>query len=247
MSLALGWLIANTVPSTSKISICIVVVILLAGVYLIWRTHNEDKKRYSLEKPWNMATIKQHPIAPETLSAVRNVWRLRNEKGDNLTIREAIWVSTLSGQLTDIDKLSYKAWQYARTELMFELLGRPFDSSVLDKLLMGLPAGIGNLFDFLALLAEQKEDKEKGIKDGVEQIRDLIHEKQSKRKIERLRYYLMAKREIIKRKISKDQFLTILKRVVKKQSGSASTESSESHPSGDYSGKHTHQDKTGDT
>lgn len=57
----------------------------------------------------------------------------------------------------------------------------------------------------------------------------------------------MPKREISKRKISKDQFLTILKRAVKKQSGPASAESSESHPSGDYSGKHTHPDKTGDT
>jgi len=57
----------------------------------------------------------------------------------------------------------------------------------------------------------------------------------------------MAKKEVAKRKITKNQFLTVLKRAVKKQSGSASTESSKSHPSDDYSGKHTHQDKTGDT
>jgi len=57
---------------------------------------------------------------------------------------------------------------------MYQLIGRPFNSIVLDKLLMGLPAGIGNFMDFLPLLAEQKEDTERGVKDGVEQIRESI-------------------------------------------------------------------------
>lgn len=82
------------------------------------------------------------------------------------------------------------AWKYARTELMFELIGNqhhPFDSTVLDNLRSGLPAGIGGYFDFPSILAEQREDTEKGIKDGVEQIRDLLHSKQTKRKLSKLK------------------------------------------------------------
>ena len=59
----------------------------------------------------------------------------------------------------------------------------------------------------------------------------------------------MRKRKIIKRDITKDQFLTILNRACRpanQQSDSESVETSESHHSDDYSEKHTHSDKTGD-
>jgi hypothetical protein len=137
------------------------------------------------DKSWSTATLDQYPIAPEVLPIVLKVWKYRTEKGSDFTIREAKWISHLSVLLTDIDKLSYKGWQYARTELMFELIGRPFDSTVLDKLLMGLPAGIGNFMDFLSILSEQREDQEKGIKDGVEQIRELVKDKSKKLHIHR--------------------------------------------------------------
>ncbi len=60
-----------------------------------------------------------------------------------------------------------KAGQYARTELMCELLGRDFDSTLLDRWLMGLSVTIrkGSLEDLLPLLAEEK--------DGVEQLQEV--------------------------------------------------------------------------
>lgn len=174
------------------------VLLLLIPVWLYVRRkmHNRGVKtvddwyrKVSVDNPqdksWSTATLEQYPIAPEVLPVVFKVWKYRTAKGSDFTIREAKWIPRLSALLTDIDRLSYKAWQYARTELMFELIERPFDSTVLDKLLMGLPAGIGNFIDFLSILSEQKEDQEKGIKDGVEQIRELAKGKSKKLHIHR--------------------------------------------------------------
>jgi hypothetical protein len=64
---------------------------------------------------------------------------------------------------------------------MFELIGRPFDSTGLDRLLMGLPMALkGDIGSFLPLLAEQLEDRTGGIKDGVEQIKSAIKRKKTK-------------------------------------------------------------------
>ncbi len=196
MSLAIGGLATYLEP---KIGIPVLLVLLFVGLYLIWRAYTEEKRKTEnfeawykkvsasnpQDKPWSTAKLEQYPIAQEVLTVVMSVGKYRIGKRSNFTIREAKWVSRLSGLLTDIDRLSYKAWQYARTELMFELIGRPFDSTVLDKLLMGLPAGIGNFIDFLSFLSEQLEDQEKGIKDGVEQIRELAKGKSKKLHIHR--------------------------------------------------------------
>jgi len=151
-------------------------------VLAIVRKKEKELPHDPQEKPWSTAMLDDYPISPEATASVLKVWKFRIEKENTFTIREAKWAARLSGLLEDIEKLSWRASQYARTELMFQLIGRPFDSIVLDKLLMGLPAGIGTFMEFLALLAEQKEDLESGIKDGVEQIRELIQAKQIKRK-----------------------------------------------------------------
>jgi len=54
----------------------------------------------------------------------------------------------------------------------------------------------------------------------------------------------MPKKKVIKRKITKQQFLTILDRAIAKKSDSASAQTSESHRSDDYSEKRTHSSKT---
>jgi hypothetical protein len=141
----------------------------------------KDNKPNPEEMPWSTATLDSYPISPEALSIVLKMWKSRIEKGDTFTIREAKWVARLSRLLEDIEKLSSKASQYAQTELMFELIGHPFDSTELDRSLMNLPVGISDFKSFLHLLAEQREDQERGIKDGVDQIRSLIKEKKQRR------------------------------------------------------------------
>ena len=126
------------------------------------------------DKPWSTATLDSYPIPPEALAVVLKLWKSRIEKGDGLTIREAKWAARLSGLFEDIEKLHSVASRHARTELMYELIGHPFDSTVLDQLLMGLPAGIETFMDFFLMLTETKKDTEGGIKDGVEQIPDNI-------------------------------------------------------------------------
>lgn len=126
------------------------------------------------EKPWRMDTLDKHPIPPEAVPSVLKLWKSRIENGNTFTIREAKWASRLSRRLEDIEKLSYKASQYARTELMYQLIGRPFDSTGLDRLLEGLPVGVRYFEDILPFLAEQRENQDKGIKDGVEVMREQV-------------------------------------------------------------------------
>jgi hypothetical protein len=120
------------------------------------------------DKPWSTATLDEHPIPPEAIPGVLKVWKLRAEKGDSFTIREAKWAARLSALITDPEKLSARASEYAHLELIYQLIGRPFDTTRMDRLLMGLTLTITlkNGFEgFLPLLAQQE--------DGVAQIRDL--------------------------------------------------------------------------
>lgn len=95
------------------------------------------------DRPWSMATLDRPdipPIPPEALPAVLNVWKLRIDSEEwnfSFSIREAKWAARLSTLITDTEKLSTKASQYARTEILYQLIGRSFDSSGLDSLLMG--------------------------------------------------------------------------------------------------------------
>ena len=141
------------------------------------------KEEREVERPWSTATLVQpeHAIPPAALPAVLRVWKSRVEKGDTFTIREAKWAARLSGLLEDIEVLSHKASQYARTELIYELIDRPFNSTGLDRLLVGLPMPITDWASFLPLLAEQEEDTERGIKDGVEQVKDFVKEGKHKK------------------------------------------------------------------
>ncbi len=99
------------------------------------------------DKPWSMATLDRPdipPIPPEALPAVLNVWKLRIDSEEwnfSFSIREAKWAARLSALMPDlipdIETLSTRASQYARTEILYQLIGRPFDSRGLDSLLMG--------------------------------------------------------------------------------------------------------------
>jgi hypothetical protein len=155
----------------------------------------EEEKEQDLS--WHMGTLTDHPIPPEALVVVLKIWKSRTKEGIGFTTREAKWASRLSGVIKDTKKLSQKASQYARTELMFKFIGRPFDSTLLDKELMGLPRGVSSFEDFLHILAEQREDKnikwapplsavnqvrQIGIDDGVAQVKNLVKEARARGK-----------------------------------------------------------------
>jgi hypothetical protein len=140
------------------------------------------------DEPWSMAEIDRYselgievPI-PEALLIVLNIWKSRVRKGDTLTIREAKWIARLSALEQDTERLSSVASHYARTELIFELIGHPFNSMELDRSLMGLPVALSDFKSFLFLLAGTQEDTERGIKDGVDQVKEMIKEKQKRGK-----------------------------------------------------------------
>ncbi len=101
-----------------------------------YRTHTASSPE---DMPWSTATLNAPgapPLPQEALAAVLRVWQSRIEKGAAFTIREAKWTARLSGLEPDIEKLSFIARRHARTEQMFELIDRAFDSTFLDQLLM---------------------------------------------------------------------------------------------------------------
>jgi len=141
--------------------------------------HNDNKP--SLEdKPWSTATLDRYPIPPEVIPVVLKVWKFRIENGDIFTIREAKWAARLSGLQQDIERLFFLASRHARTELMFELINRPFDSTELDRSIMGLPVALSDFKSHLWLLAETREGQIEGVKDGVEQVQNIIQKKKLK-------------------------------------------------------------------
>jgi hypothetical protein len=93
----------------------------------------------SQDRPWSMASLEDFPLSPEAIPAVLKVWKFRMEKGSTFTIREAKWAARLSLLGLSIERLSMVAYNYARQERIYELINRPFDSTYLDRALMGLP------------------------------------------------------------------------------------------------------------
>ena len=131
-----------------------------------------------LDQPWGMGTLDEHPISSEAVPAVLSVWKSCFEKGVGFTIREAKWAARLSGLIADTEKLYITARRYARTELMFELIGNPFDSTTLDHSLMDVQ-GISismSLKTFLPLLADEEN--------GFDQLQEVIQGKRKKLRVQ---------------------------------------------------------------
>jgi hypothetical protein len=128
---------------------------------------DKDKARLpeskELDNPWCMGTLNRHPISPEAIPAVLEVWKFRVAQEKNFTIREAKWAAWLSvsiskispssadnhnhSPLADVSHLSDMASIYANIEFIYELSGHSitnsnFDSTPIDKLYMGIPPSI---------------------------------------------------------------------------------------------------------
>jgi len=95
------------------------------------------------DKPWNMATLDLYPIPPEAIPEVLRIWALRMEGGESFTIREAKWVARLSAFILPISpytrlQIAAYARKYALLESIYQLLKWPFDTTILDRILMGV-------------------------------------------------------------------------------------------------------------
>jgi len=139
-------------------------------------------------KPWSTATLGDYPIPPEALPRVLELWRFRLDRGEKLSIREAKWAARLSAVKPPEYKIMYEGQEcslegvhwlhlladwYSHSEIIYEILDRPFDADVLDRLLMGLPTKIafecdikrdeaGNITKVSWALRTIWEDKEGG-------------------------------------------------------------------------------------
>jgi len=90
-------------------------------------------KTFSTEdEPWSLSTLDRYPISPEVLPRVLAEYKRSDGR---LTVREAKWVARLSA----IDCDTHAPYLIARSELLFERLGRPRDFEGFDRHLAGLP------------------------------------------------------------------------------------------------------------
>ncbi len=145
----------------------------LSAVQKVLAKVKKGNMPYPQDRPWSMAALDTYPElkiespSPEALSIVLKVWKSHMEQGQDFSIREAKWAARLSHLLKDVTKLSVQASQYARLELIYQIIDRPFDSTGIDKLLMGIPLKITGKdeWGFLPILAGQE--------DSVNQIWDL--------------------------------------------------------------------------
>lgn len=111
-----------------------------------YRNHGTDNPR---DKPWNLGTLVEYPIAPECLPAVLQAYTMeyillierfgRPLLWPPLTIRQALWVARLAPLIKDnIPELFSRAWEYAAHERIHEFQGKPlpYDTSTLDEALI---------------------------------------------------------------------------------------------------------------
>ena len=96
-----------------------------------------------LDRPWSLATLRKHPIPPESLSKVMEAWVWYQENRFDtfsrpFSIREAQWVARLCFVISDISKLGSYACTYALTEQAADLIGGIQMTSSMDVKIYGL-------------------------------------------------------------------------------------------------------------
>jgi len=113
------------------------------------------------DEPWCMGTLDESSISPDAVLAVLKVWKLRLAREQRFTVREAKWAARLSKLAKDTEQLSTQANEYAYCEYLYELVGRPFDSILLDMFYMGIPINI---------LPKVEEDEQKHMVEFVPEV-----------------------------------------------------------------------------
>ena len=85
-----------------------------------YRNHAEDDPQ---EKPWDLRTLNEHWLPPESLPAVIEAWmELKRTQSLALSIRQAKWVSWLYPFYEDRIGLLYTAITYSWDELLEEMV-----------------------------------------------------------------------------------------------------------------------------
>jgi hypothetical protein len=111
------------------------------------RKSMKETPMYPEDKPWSMGTLNEYPIPPDVLPSVLKVWKSNDDMvhkfgmdklafDPTLTIRQAKWAGRLAHIIDDIRVLANFAIFYATTERIYQYLGKPFDSHILDYELM---------------------------------------------------------------------------------------------------------------
>jgi len=89
------------------------------------------------DSPWSISTLDDYPIPPEALPKVLEAYKDHITKGIELTIREAKWVARLSATQYARTGLPFII---ARTEFLYELIGKSPRFEYYDTFLSGLTA-----------------------------------------------------------------------------------------------------------
>ena len=110
----------------------------IPAVLEVWKSRIQSKASHIISESKERARISGYTGDVPTGIDSEAQTSLMTSKAD-FTIREAKWVAQLSAIKTTTQELDYLANLYASTELIWQLMGKPFDSTALDRHLMGLP------------------------------------------------------------------------------------------------------------
>jgi hypothetical protein len=92
-------------------------------------------------KPWSLGSLEQYPLSSEVIPTVLKIWKLKDERGETFSVREAKWAGRLAKIErfdNDISRLIHFITIYSNIERIYTLLGFPFNSDALDRTLMGI-------------------------------------------------------------------------------------------------------------
>lgn len=111
------------------------------GLSAIQKELSKIKERVLIDNPEDKTwCVANYFVPPETLPIILKVKKLCIEESVDFTIRYAKWTARLSAlvpeSIPDIKRLLMIVSLYSFNETMCELIGEPFDSSELDKILM---------------------------------------------------------------------------------------------------------------
>jgi len=96
----------------------------------------EQESKVDEQKPWNMQTLDEFPLPPESIPQVLQVWRYSVNLGAKFTIRHAKWASRLYSQVSDTTKLWFVSRRYCREEELALLTDTKMKIFMLDSFLV---------------------------------------------------------------------------------------------------------------
>jgi len=97
----------------------------------VYKPAEDVVKKSGIDEPWNMGTLKEHPLPADAIPYILGVQRIA---ANPVTIRRARWIVYLASLIKSLETLKDISFGYAYADLIADLSQQPFDTSEYDVL-----------------------------------------------------------------------------------------------------------------